>query len=80
MAWAAQMERVAINERISAARARVETEGGRWGRPRRMDESQVRKAAELRGRGLSVRQVAKQLGLASSIVGRAVRAKPTAAA
>src|SRR6266852_4760025 len=40
MAWAAKMERLAINERISAARDRVEAEGGAWGRPRRMDGSQ----------------------------------------
>jgi DNA invertase Pin-like site-specific DNA recombinase len=37
MAWAAKMERTAINDRISAARERVEAEGGRWGRPSRVD-------------------------------------------
>src|SRR6267143_1662557 len=31
VAWAARMERLAINERISAARERVEAEGGKWG-------------------------------------------------
>src|SRR5436309_1620217 len=31
LSWAAKMERIAINERIAAARARVEAEGGRWG-------------------------------------------------
>lgn len=35
MAWAAQMERLAINERIASARERVEGEGGAWGRPGR---------------------------------------------
>ena len=37
MAWAAKMERLAIAERIAAARDRVEAEGGRWGRPSRVD-------------------------------------------
>ena len=37
MAWAAKMERLAIAERISAARERIESEGGRWGRPSRVD-------------------------------------------
>lgn len=36
LAWAAQMERVAMGERIMAARARVEASGGRWGRPARV--------------------------------------------
>src|SRR5205807_740433 len=40
MAWAAKMERLAINERISAARERVEAEGGKWGRPPRLGEEQ----------------------------------------
>src|SRR5208283_4057232 len=33
MAWAAKMERLALGERIAAARERVEAEGGSWGRP-----------------------------------------------
>src|SRR5215471_17970877 len=33
MAWAARMERLAINERIAAAREHLETEGRAWGRP-----------------------------------------------
>jgi DNA invertase Pin-like site-specific DNA recombinase len=45
---AAKMERFAINERIAAARARVEAAGGRWGRPRRMDDAEVEQAAKLR--------------------------------
>src|SRR3954471_2098860 len=72
MAWAAKMERLAINERIAAARRRVEAEGGRWGRPRRMDDAQVKRAAELRGKGLSVRQIATRMRLPKSIVERAV--------
>jgi DNA invertase Pin-like site-specific DNA recombinase len=73
LSWAAKMERLAIGERIASARARVEAEGGRWGRPRRMDDAQVARAAALRRKGLSVRQVASQLGLPKSTVERAVR-------
>ena len=39
LAWAAQMERLAIGERIAAARVRVEASGGSWGRPRRVDDA-----------------------------------------
>lgn len=36
LAWAAQTERRKIEENLVAARKRVETEGGKWGRPRRV--------------------------------------------
>jgi DNA invertase Pin-like site-specific DNA recombinase len=36
IAWAAQMERVAIGDRIAAARVRVEAAGRTWGRPNRL--------------------------------------------
>src|SRR5256885_11211629 len=35
VSWAAKLERLAINERIAAARERIEAEGGKWGRPDR---------------------------------------------
>ncbi len=74
MAWAAKMERLAINERIAAARRRVEAEGGRWGRPRTMDDAQVKRAAALRRDGLTVREVARRMRLPKSTVDRALRA------
>lgn len=37
ISWAAQMERQALSDRISAARSRIEAEGGRWGRPHAID-------------------------------------------
>lgn len=43
MAWAAQMERLALGERISAARARVEKAGGKWGRPARVPPGVARR-------------------------------------
>jgi DNA invertase Pin-like site-specific DNA recombinase len=36
MAWAANMQRLVINERIADARERVEGEDRAWGRPRRL--------------------------------------------
>jgi hypothetical protein len=41
-------ERLHINERISAARARVEAQGGRWGRPRRLSDAQITKLVQRR--------------------------------
>lgn len=72
MAWAAKMERVAINERIAAARERVEAAGGRWGRPRRMGRNEVARAAAMRTEGRSVREIAVALKVPRSTVGRAL--------
>jgi|SRR4051812_12740763 len=73
MAWAAKMERLAINERIAAARRRVEAEGARWGRPRTMDDRQISRAAALRKKGFSVREVARRMRVPKSTVERALR-------
>jgi DNA invertase Pin-like site-specific DNA recombinase len=74
MAWAAKMERIAINERISAARERVEAEGRSWGRPCRLDERDVRRAVTLREGGRSVREIAVALKVPRSTVARALAA------
>lgn len=58
LAWAAQMERAAIGERISAARKRVEASGGAWGRPRRCDELTQARIRKLDKEGRSVRAIA----------------------
>jgi DNA invertase Pin-like site-specific DNA recombinase len=71
MAWAAKMERLAINERISAARERVENEGGRWGRPHRLDADGVDRVQALRRRGRTMREIAIALKVPLSTVGRA---------
>ncbi len=70
MAWAAKMERLATAERIAAARERIEAEGGRWGRPRRMSRVDVERALELRGQGRSVRAIAMELKIAKSTLAR----------
>ena len=72
MAWAAKMERLALGERISAARERVEAEGGRWGRPSRVDRATRERAVELHAAGKSVRDIARTLKVPRSTIGRAL--------
>jgi DNA invertase Pin-like site-specific DNA recombinase len=73
MAWAAKMERLAINERISAARERVEANGGRWGRPRRLDPRAVDRVQQMQRGGLTLREIAVALKVPLSTVGRAAK-------
>jgi DNA invertase Pin-like site-specific DNA recombinase len=68
LAWAAQMERVALGERISAARARMKAEGRAWGRPRRADAATVRRVLELAGKRTQ-RAIAVALKIPRSTVG-----------
>lgn len=75
MAWAAKMERIAINERISAARERLAAEGRRWGRPPRMAPPEVRRARALAAGGMSQREVARAMGVPRSTVVRALARK-----
>jgi DNA invertase Pin-like site-specific DNA recombinase len=74
MAWAAKMERLAIGERISAARERVEAEGRHWGRPRRMDTPALKRAHELRAQGRSLRDIAIALKIPKSTVAASLAA------
>lgn len=72
LAWAAKMERQAIGERITAARARVAAEGGSWGRPRRMTRADVDRARELAAEGRTVRAIAVALKVPRATVARAL--------
>jgi DNA invertase Pin-like site-specific DNA recombinase len=74
MAWAAQMERNAIGERIRAARARIEAEGGRWGRPRALDPATLARAKKLR-RSSTLREVAIALKVPRSTLADALAGK-----
>jgi len=74
LSWASQMERLAINERISAARERVEAEGGKWGRPSRFDAAGLAQVKALRDEGKSLRQIAVALKTPLATVARAARA------
>jgi len=66
------MERLAINERISAARERVEAEGRKWGRPSRFDATGLARVKALRSEGRSIREIAVALKVPRSTVARAL--------
>jgi site-specific DNA recombinase len=72
MAWSAKMERLAINERISAARDRMEAEGRPWGRPPRLAGLDLARARELRAEGRSIREVAIAMKVPRSTIARAL--------
>ena len=69
---AASLERTARNERIAAARTRLEAKGEAWGRPPRMTPKQVETAQRMKGEGKTVREIAAALRVPRSTVGRAV--------
>ena len=72
IAWAAKMERLAINERISAARERLESEGRAWGRPRRLSATDCERLKAMRDQGRSVRDIAVAMKVPRSTVARAL--------
>lgn len=72
MAWASKMERLAINERISAARERMETQGRKWGRPRRMSDAEIAKAIKMQEEGRTSRAIAIALKIPSTTIRRAL--------
>jgi DNA invertase Pin-like site-specific DNA recombinase len=77
MAWAAQQERAALGERISAARDRVEASGGRWGRPRRIDPGTLERARAMvkANPSLPMRRIAAALKIPRSTLARALAQK-----
>ena len=75
MAWVAKMERLAINERITAARVHLEQEGRAWGRPPRLSAKECARIAVLRRRGATIREIAVAVGAPRATVARALSAK-----
>jgi len=75
MAWAAKVELLATGERISAARDRVETKGGRWGRPRKFDPGTLARAQEMLASGVSLRDIAVKLKIPRSTLSDALSQK-----
>ena len=63
-----KMERAAIGERIAGARVRVEASGGRWGRPRRVDDASATKVRKLKAQGRSERAIVIALKIPRSTV------------
>jgi len=66
----AELERSLIRERVVMGLERAKRQGKRLGRPRRIADQ--RKICELKNRGLSVRQIARKLGMSKSVVARFV--------
>ncbi len=77
LGWAAQMERLALGERIAAARVRVEAKGGHWGRPRRCTAAQAQEILSRKKKGHSVRRIAIALKVPRSTVADVVSGKGT---
>jgi DNA invertase Pin-like site-specific DNA recombinase len=75
LAMVAQMEWDAIGDRISAARERVEAQGGRWGRPRRIDPGTLDAARLLRAEGVPLREMAQRLHVPRSTLQGALAEK-----
>ncbi len=72
LALAARLERAAINDRIAAARTRIEAAGGRWGRPLRLSEPDLVRLRGLRKQGRSIREIAVAAKIPRSTVARAL--------
>lgn len=72
MAWAAQMERRAISDRIKAARVRIEAAGGRWGRPRRIDPQTLARARAMQKMDAPLRKIAQSLKVPRSTLSDAL--------
>jgi DNA invertase Pin-like site-specific DNA recombinase len=68
LAWAAQMERRALGDRISAARARVEAAGGQWGRRSAVGPGMVERVRAMRERGRSIRAISAALKIPRSTI------------
>jgi DNA invertase Pin-like site-specific DNA recombinase len=68
LAWAAKMEGFAIGERVAAARERVRSEGGAWGRPKSLDDETITKIAAARLAGASIRTIARNYKIPRSTV------------
>ena len=80
LAAAAEIELVALRERLRVARSKCEAEGRKWGRPARLDQSDWPKLLELEKRGFSVRRMAMSLKCPRTTVARALAAARQSAA
>lgn len=77
LAWAAQMERLAIGERIADAHKRVKAKGLPWGRPKRVDQKTKELIWAAHEAGRSVRNLAIAYKIPRTTVARVVSQKPT---
>lgn len=72
LALAARLERAAINDRIAAARERLEAEGRPWGRPSRLSQADRVRLRALREEGRSLRDISIAMKVPRSTVARAL--------
>lgn len=75
LAWAAQMERARIGDRIAEARLRVEASGGSWGRPARVTAELATKIRSLKKAGRTVRAIAIAVKIHRATVQRVLSQK-----
>ena len=68
LGFAARLEMDAQIDRQTAARARVEADGGKWGRPPKLLPPMVEKIRELRALGRSIRSIAMAVKVPRSSV------------
>lgn len=76
LAWAAQQERRALNDRLHAARERTEARGGSWGRPKRLSADTVRLALTYIAGGDSIRLAARKLQISKTTLARELSRNP----
>lgn len=77
IAWAAQMERAAIGDRVSAARVRLASQGRSWGRPNRLSLEETDNIRALSLEGQSIRTIAQTVRVPKSTVQRALASQKT---
>ncbi|MFY3742471.1 recombinase family protein [Anaeromyxobacter sp. Red801] len=75
ISWAAKMERLALLDRIEAARERLASEGRAWGRPTRVSPAEHRTIQTLAAAGRTVREIAVAVKIPRSTVARALSRK-----
>lgn len=75
-AWGAQTERLALGERIAAARVRVEAQGKKWGRPARGDDELAEKARDMKVKeNRSIRYISAALKTPRATIARMLSQK-----
>lgn len=74
LAACAQMEIATLSERISAARDRIEREGGRWGRPSRVSAKLLKQAHTMATNGRTMSEIAVALKIPRATIGRHLKA------
>ena len=76
MGWAAEFERMSIAIRTKAARARLEAQGGAWGRPKRMSPIEIDRARGMKTAGRSIREIAQAIKVPRATLARALKTAP----